>query len=277
METIILNSCAKINIGLNILRKRSDGFHDIETVFYPVKLCDTISFRKADQFRFTCENNLLKNNHDNLIIRAKNKIEKLSGIKISAEIFLAKYIPIGGGLGGGSSNAASTLRGLNMLFDLKLNDIELRNAALELGSDVPFFFENVPCLGTGRGEILEKVDFHFKYPVLIVNPQIHISTKWAFDNVTPEINRKSIKEILLENPSVENFRECFTNDFENVVFSRYPEIKAIKESMYASGAIFSLMSGSGSTVYGIFRTYSNAREVQMKFKNYTSFIHHENI
>ena len=277
METIILNSCSKINVGLNILRKRPDGFHDIETVFYPVRLCDTISFRKSDEFRFICENDLLKNNPDNLIIKAKNKIEELAGVKIKAEILLAKYIPIGGGLGGGSSNAANTLKGLNLLFNLNLKDADLRRAALELGSDVPFFFENVPCLGTGRGEILEVVDFHIKYPILIINPQIHISTRWAFENITPASKPRSLKDILKDNPGVENFRDNFTNDFEEIVFSNHTEIRAIKETMYSSGAFFSLMSGSGSTVYGIFKSYKNAREVQLSFKKYTSFIHYENI
>jgi len=277
METIILNSCSKINIGLNVLRKRSDGFHDIETIFYPVKLCDTISFKKSDEFRFFSNNSTLVDDSNNLIIRAKNKIEELTEEKVKAEITLAKYIPLGSGLGGGSSNAACTLKGLNMLYDLNLSEPRLKKISLELGSDVPFFLKSSPCYGTGRGEDLEEIKLKINQPILIINPRIHISTKWAFENVTPVIRDVPIKEIIKKDITAEDFRQYFTNDFEDVVSKVYPEIGLIKTLMYSSGALFSSMSGSGSTVYGIFSTLEKAREVQKYFKDYLSFIHYEDL
>jgi 4-diphosphocytidyl-2-C-methyl-D-erythritol kinase len=276
METIILNSCSKINLGLNVVRKREDGYHDIETIFYPVKLCDTLSFRKSRNFKFSSNNNILKNNTTNLIIRAKNKLEDLTGIKMDAEITLIKFIPLGGGLGGGSSNAANTLKGLCLLFNLQVPDDQLQKAALELGSDVPFFLNSNPCFASSRGEEMERVNINISNPILIVNPNIHVSTRWAFENVTPVRPKYSLKKIAEKDILLEEFKDHFNNDFEPVVFRTFPEIGRLKEFLYSNGAVFSSMSGSGSTVYGIFSKIEDALEAQNKLETkYLSFIHYE--
>jgi 4-diphosphocytidyl-2-C-methyl-D-erythritol kinase len=278
METIILNSCSKINLGLNVTRKREDGYHDIETIFYPVRLCDTLSFRKASGFRFTSNNESLKNNAMNLVVRAKNKVEEITGLSMDAEITLMKYIPLGGGLGGGSSNAAVTLKGLNLLFKLNLSDSVFRKAALELGSDVPFFIDNVPCFASSRGEEMEKIDFKISKPILIVNPNIHVSTRWAFENVIPSVPECSLRDISFNDLPYSGYAGVFTNDFEKIVFSTFPEIGRVKEFLIHYGAVFALMSGSGSTVYGIFDTIEDTLNAQQKLNiNYLSFIHYENI
>jgi 4-diphosphocytidyl-2-C-methyl-D-erythritol kinase len=277
METIILNSCSKINLGLNVINKREDGYHDIETIFYPVKLCDTLSFRKSAAFSFSSNNTILKNNSSNLIIRAKKKLEEITGSALNAEITLKKYIPLGGGLGGGSSNAAVTLKGLNMLFELNLNDEVLTDIALELGSDVPFFIQNLPCFAASRGEKMEKINFSIAKPILIVNPDIHVNTRWAFENITPKNPACSLREIDFKNTPVEKYKEIIVNDFEEVVFKNFPETGRVKEFLYFYGALFALMSGSGSTVYGIFNSYEDAYNAQTKLNiNYLSFIHNEN-
>jgi 4-diphosphocytidyl-2-C-methyl-D-erythritol kinase len=277
METIILNSISKINIGLNILRKREDGYHDLETIFYPVKLCDTISFKKSSSFRFHTSSEILKNDNSNLVIRAKDKIQNITGEKINAEITLAKYIPFGGGLGGGSSNAATTLKGLNMLYNFNLSEDILKKAALELGSDVPFFLNSVPCYATSRGEELKEIQLRFPHPILIVNPNLHVSTKWAFENIIPKVPEKSLYNLISEYTDIADLRRMINNDFEDVVFSHYPEIKKVKEDLYAYGAVFALMSGSGSTVYGIFDDIDKTLKAQSSFnKNYLTFIDYEN-
>jgi len=182
---------------------------------------------------------------------------------------------LGGGLGGGSSNAACTLRGLCMLYELEISEEKLRNAALELGSDVPFFLNPKPSYATSRGEIIEQIDFRINNPILIVNPGIHISTKWAFENIIPSADRKTLKDAIKENIQPDNFREYYKNDFEDIVMKTYPEIKAIKDHMYDSKASFALLSGSGSTVYGIFNNFDDARNAQNNFSKYLSFIHYE--
>ena len=267
MDEITIKSPAKINLGLNVIRKRSDGFHDIETVFYPLLLSDILKIKKSSKNNFTSNSDELNSKKDNLILSAKTLIEKTFKKKLNVEIILEKNIPIGGGLGGGSSNAALTLIGLNRLFNLNLSFTELSDLALELGSDVPFFLNPQPSYAESRGEKLSPVPIAINYPILLINPGINISTSWAFSEITPTKPEFRIKEIFSE---VENdfksLKNKLKNDFENIVFKKYPEIEKIKINLYELGADFAMMSGSGSSVYGIFNNLQKASYAEDYFK-----------
>lgn len=271
MDKLVVNSPAKINLGLNIISKRSDGYHDLNTIFYPLKLSDKITFTKSDTFNFDSNNSdLLK---ENLIIKAKEQLEKESNKKINTDIYLEKNIPIGAGLGGGSSNAAITLKSLNKLFELGFSEQELKNFALKLGSDVPFFIDPIPSFATSRGEVLKQINLKLEGYLLLVNPGIHISTKWAFDSITLKNNKIELTDIPNQINRNNNIAEILTNDFEDVVFKEYPEIGNIKKKILDSGAYFSLMTGTGSTVYGLFDDLNKVEFIKEEFpKNYFIYI-----
>ncbi len=275
MNSIKLNAPAKINLGLNIVAKRDDGFHNLETFFYPIKsLCDEISISKANSFSFSSNNKLLQLEKNNLITSAHSLLEEYSNRKMNVKIHLAKNIPIGAGLGGGSSDAATTLVGLNKLFDLNIKSIELIKLALTLGSDVPFFIRGQAAVGKSRGEILEYSNLIINNSILVVNPGIHISTKEAFSNIIPKSSGFDYNYFVQSSEIDFAFlKERLTNNFEKYVFEKYPTIKNIKEKMYKSGALFSLMSGTGSTVYGIFNSKSEAQNCSDSFpKEYLKII-----
>ncbi|MFZ1290093.1 MAG: 4-(cytidine 5'-diphospho)-2-C-methyl-D-erythritol kinase [Melioribacteraceae bacterium] len=275
MKKLVLNSPAKINLGLNIISKRNDGFHDLVTFFYPIyDLCDKITFDHSSKFIFDSNNIDLVKDPSNLIQRAVSAIEENLNRKINVRIFLEKIIPIGAGLGGGSSNTASTLMGLNEMFELNISFEKLHQIALKLGSDVPFFINSKPAVGTSRGEVLQISKISIEKVILIINPKIHISTKEAFTNIQPK-STKFDYNYFLKNEEIDYkyLKKNLTNDFENYVFSKYSEIKNIKDTMYNSGAEFSLMSGTGSTVYGVFENYEHAKNVFDLFPNhYFKFI-----
>ena len=242
----------KINLGLNIVSKRNDGYHDIETFFYPVQLKDALEIIEKENIQFSISGSLVDGEYsDNLCLKAyqllKNDFPKLAPI----QMHLHKAIPIGAGLGGGSADAAFTLKLLNKKFDLSLPEKQLMKYALQLGSDCPFFISNKACFATGRGEILEQINLDLSpFKIIVVYPGIHISTSWAFSKVTPVVPVKSIKEIIQQ--PISTWKEELKNDFEKPVFTKYPEIKKIKEELYKEGAVYASMSGSGSAVYGIF-------------------------
>jgi len=266
MKYIEIKSPAKINIGLDIISKRADGYHNLQTIFYPLyELYDIIKIERSNEFSFTSSKKEL-NDDNNLIVKAKNLLEKKFSRKLPVKIHLEKNIPIGAGLGGGSSNAASVLLALNDMFNLGMKKEILIRYALELGSDVPFFIKAKPSIGESRGEILTDVNLNITKPFLIVNPGIHISTKEAFANIKlkeSKIDYKTISEDDLYNISL--FYQLFKNDFEEYVFKTYHEIRDIKNLMIDKGALFSLMSGSGSTVYGIFNDIETADNVRKSF------------
>ena len=249
---------AKINLGLRIHRRRDDGYHDLETVFIPIALTDALEIirpgqdEKTSSLPFTLSGLELPDNPEsNLCIRAYAILKKDFPDLPQVRMHLHKVIPSGAGLGGGSADAAFTLLLLNRMFALDLDRETLIRYAKELGSDCPFFIINKPCYATGRGEQLEKLDLDLSpYRILIVNPGIHINTGFAFSHIQPAVPEKSLKEII-KNP-IERWKEDLQNDFEKVIFPKHPEIGGIKELLYRSGAIFASMSGSGSTVYGIF-------------------------
>ncbi len=261
-----IKSVAKINIGLNVVRKREDGFHDLETFFYPLeKLHDVITIEENSTLEIITDSPALKNHQENLIYKAVKLLEKHSDKEIKVKITLEKNIPIGGGLGGGSSNAAATLVSVNKLLNLNFSTQQLEEIALLLGSDVPFFVKSKPALGFSRGEVLEEFELHLKKPILLVNPNIHISTADAFASIIPKKPPTSIKEILTAFPNPVDWEGKITNDFEQTVFPKFPILQEIKSKLYKYGALFALMSGTGATVYGIFNDQETATEAQKAF------------
>jgi 4-diphosphocytidyl-2-C-methyl-D-erythritol kinase len=252
---VLFPNC-KINLGLHILNKREDGFHNLETVFYPVGLKDALEIIPSKNTNTAVEfssSGLIVdgNTNDNICIKAYQLLKKDFSELPEIEMHLHKAIPMGAGLGGGSSDGAFTLLILNKKFSLNLSTPQLINYAAKLGSDCPFFIINKPCFATGRGEVLDEIAINLSaYKIALINPGIHVNTAWAFSQLTPARPQKSIAAIIAQ--PVTTWRQQLKNDFENPVFEKYPEIKIIKEELYKSGAIYAAMSGSGSTVYGIF-------------------------
>ncbi len=253
---------AKINIGLRITEKRSDGFHNLETLFIPVPLCDILEIVTANTLSITHYGDpySLPNGdiNNDLCIKAYNLLK--SDFDIPPVAFhLYKRIPVGSGLGGGSSNAASTIKGLNSLFTLGLSEEKMANYASKLGSDTSFFIYNRAMYGEGRGEILTECNLPLikeiagnkeKYEIKITSPEIHVSTAEAYSEIVPYVGTP-LKELL--SLPIERWRESVVNDFEKTIFRKHPLLEEIKNDYYRNGALYSAMSGSGSSVYAIFK------------------------
>ena len=262
---IVFPNC-KINLGLRILRKRTDGYHDLETIFYPLHLRDVLEVvqipdgSQQTTTHFTTSGMDAGKEQDNLCMKAYQLLKKDFASLPSINMHLHKAIPSGAGLGGGSSDAAFTLKLLNEKFSLGLNEKQLIGYSVQLGSDCPFFIINKPSYATGRGEILEEINPDLSaYKFIIVYPGIHSSTANAFENINPAVPVKSVKDIV-QRP-VEAWKEELVNDFEKPLFEQHPELRNIKQQLYDSGAVYAAMSGSGSSVYGIFR-----KEMNISFK-----------
>ncbi|WP_420575816.1 4-(cytidine 5'-diphospho)-2-C-methyl-D-erythritol kinase [Ekhidna sp.] len=242
---------AKINLGLNIVSKREDGYHNIESCFYPIPWHDSLEVIEAASFTF-CSYGLEipGDSSSNLCVKAYELLK--ADFKIPAvEIHLLKNIPMGAGLGGGSADGAFTLKMLNELFELGLTNLQLEAYALQLGSDCPFFIKNQSAIARGRGEQLEPIDLDLSgYYLAIHNPGIHVSTKDAYTGVTPHQPKSSVSEIIRK--PIENWKETLKNDFEASIFPNHPEIEQLKKEMYEVGAVYASMTGSGSTVFGVF-------------------------
>ncbi len=247
----------KINLGLNIIAKRNDGFHDLETVFYPLLIEDAVELIQSEKTEFTISGLPVAGNAvDNLCVKAYQLLKKDFPDLPQVKIHLHKTIPMGAGLGGGSADGAFMLKLINDKFNLHISDYDLLKYAEQLGSDCPFFILNKPCFATGRGEILEEINLNLKgYKIVLVHPGIHINTAWAFSKIKPSFPLNSIKEIIQQPNST--WKEELKNDFEEPVFSQYPEIKKIKDNLYNMGAVYSSMTGSGSAVFGIFEKEKN--------------------
>ncbi len=249
---------AKINIGLRIIRKRSDNYHDIQTVFYPIHLSDELEIVKADRHEFY--SNIKLDDDANLCLRALDFFCERTGINAEVKMVLKKNIPVGAGLGGGSSDAAAVLLALQDIYGHPLCEIELLNIAEQLGSDVPFFLKKAPAYATGKGEMIEPLKYRLNAFILTVTPDVGVSTPLAYSLVTPSGEKaESLREVLLGlGDEIHRYKDTVVNDFEKPVFGKFPVIGQIKSEMYASGADFALMSGSGSSVYGFFRTRPDA-------------------
>jgi 4-diphosphocytidyl-2-C-methyl-D-erythritol kinase len=247
---MILFPHAKINIGLNILGKREDGYHGISSVFYPVKQCyDVLEITEQQHFSFVKKGIDIPKG-ENLCEKAFHLLKKDFSIS-NVAIQLHKHIPIGAGLGGGSADAALTLMGLNQLFELELNKTQLKKYALQLGADCPFFIDDRPALVEGIGEKLSPIDLDLSvFEIRLVMPGIHISTAEAYAGVSPKIPKNPLRE-LIKLP-IEKWKGKIKNDFEKSIFIKHPKLQSIKEQLYKEDAIYAAMSGSGSTIYGFF-------------------------
>ncbi|MGB3076729.1 MAG: 4-(cytidine 5'-diphospho)-2-C-methyl-D-erythritol kinase [Chitinophagales bacterium] len=249
----------KINIGLRILNQREDGYHNLVSVFYPVQWCDALEIVRSNEFGFQTEGIMINgSNADNICVKAYNLLQQLYELP-PVKMVLLKNIPIGAGLGGGSSDGAFTLKMLNEFFELHITNGELKAYALQLGSDCPFFIENKPMFVTGKGEQLAPVEINLSgYCIVILYPEIAVNTAWAFQEYSKANNSNSAEDdannftIQLQQP-VSSWKDIIVNDFEAIVIRQHPEIEALKKQLYASGALYASMSGSGSAVYGIFQ------------------------
>jgi 4-diphosphocytidyl-2-C-methyl-D-erythritol kinase len=248
---------AKINIGLYITERRPDGFHNIETVFFPIpSLCDILEIlplkNQVGKIKFTQSGLKVEGDPEsNLCLKAFRIISKHINLP-PISMHLHKQIPMGAGLGGGSADGAFALNMLNQLTKEPLPVNILSEIALELGSDCPFFLTNETCFGMGRGEKLEQLDLNLHgYNIVIVNPGVHINTALAYKKSNPATAPFNLRK--LENIAIAKWNELVSNDFEKVVFLDYPEVLRIKNELYSMGAVYSSMSGSGSTVFGIFK------------------------
>ncbi len=244
---------AKINLGLNILAKRDDGFHDIASVFYPVAWADVLEILPAADFSFSSSGLPIPGAQDgNLVIKAFQILQQ-AGLLVSKNvgIHLHKVLPMGAGIGGGSADGAFALRMFNEIFSLKLSTMELQTFAAQMGSDCPFFIENIPKFCYGRGTDFEAIDLNLKGKyILMVNPEIHVSTAEAYAGVKPRQPVDDIRDIIRK--PIETWQGMLVNDFEASVLQKYPKISQVKEELYKMGAGYASMTGSGSTVYGIF-------------------------
>ena len=257
MKTVKLNSYAKVNIGLKLLHKRIDGYHDISTVFQEIDLYDeiTISRSSGSALAFSSNVDWLKNDQHNLCVIAYNRIKDLYDIG-GVDINLVKNISKGSGLGSGSSNAAAVMKGLRKIFNLEVTDKVLEKIGKEIGADVPFFIRGATQIGEGIGEKLSDVRYTIDGSFLIITPNISIDTKWAYSQIKNVLDNAAsstkFSDLFCGKTISLDTLKFFENDFESVVFPTYPEIGAIKSELIALGAKFASLSGSGSTVFGIF-------------------------
>jgi len=257
---------AKINLGLNIVEKRSDGFHNIETVFYPINWCDALEvienkeFQKGDEkINLSISGILVEGNtQDNLIAKAYKLVDAAYNLP-PVKAHLHKVIPMGAGLGGGSSDAAFFIKLLNDKFSLNLSATEQLNFTKQLGSDCAFFIENKPVYASGKGDVFSEVKIDLsRYCVVVVYPAVHSNTALAYKGVVLIKPQKNIQSIITS--EIEIWKEELTNDFEKTIFIQHPELQNIKSIFYTKGALYASMSGSGSAVYSIFKNDIDVQE-----------------
>jgi len=254
---------AKINIGLRILKKRQDGYHEIETVFHRINLFDEIAVVPSDSISLVSSHPTLPVDDNNICLRAAKRLQEHLGIQKGATISLVKNIPMGAGLGGGSSDAAATLLCLLSMWKVGITHESLLSIALELGSDVPYFLKEGSAYATGRGEKLEYFALEVPYWIVCAYPEIHISTAWAYSqtSVRPEKAETPLKQIILEKirrPA--ELSGLIRNDFEPLILRTHEPVIIARQALYDSGAVFAQLSGSGSAVYGFFKGEAEALE-----------------
>lgn len=273
--------CAKINLGLNITEKRADGYHNLETVFFPIPICDALEIKTMDE-RFpsnvACDlkvtgNNVCCNENDNLIVKAYNMIAADFDIpRVHAHLY--KNIPSEAGLGGGSSDAAYMIRLLDQRFRINIGNAEMEKYAARLGADCPFFITAEPSYAEGIGEILSPVNITNNnledYSLVVVKPQIAVSTKEAFSNITPRKPLMCCREIVAQ--PIETWKDALCNDFEESVFGIYPQLNDIKNRIYTLGAAYAQMSGSGSSLFGIFKSDVDEQSIKNEFADCRTFV-----
>lgn len=279
MTEVFLKAYAKINIGLNIISKRPNGYHNVETIFQQIDLHDVIKLSKNQKSEIVIISNdsSLPIDEKNICYRAADYFFKAVGKRFGLVIEIEKNIPVGAGLGGGSSNAASVLKGIKQLFNISIADAELAQISSKLGADVPFFLMGKTAFASGIGDVLTRIKLHLPDHCLLIYPNLKISTEWAYKNFNFDLT-KSKKIIKLSRINHNHFdffelRKFLHNDFEEVAFREYPLLKDIKELLYTKGAVFASMSGSGSSIYGLFAKYEDAVEAKKIFpKSYQNFL-----
>ena len=271
-----LHAYAKINIGLHVLGKRIDGFHNIETIVKEIDLFDVIELEPHKSVEMTADSILVPIDENNLCMKAALLLQSEMKVEEGVMIHLKKNIPVGAGLGGGSSDAATVLRGLNKFWNLKLSNERLVELAEQIGADVPFFIEGGCAYATGKGNVLDHFSLNIPYYIVTVTPIIYISTKWAYKNISvyrdgkaTDLKTKITKQI----SSPGKLKSIVQNDFEELIFKTYPEVENVKKKLLDSGAVFALMSGSGSSVFGFFKDEQDAATAISSFPgNYCTSI-----
>ncbi len=269
---VVFSNC-KINLGLHIVAKRADGFHDIETIFYPIPFYDVIEIIEAPEFTFTTTGLTIPSTPDNnLCVKAYHLLKKDFVNLPPVHLHLQKNIPMGAGIGGGSANAAYTLVLLNQKFKLALSHTQLKTYAAQLGSDCAFFIENKPCYATGRGEILQSLNIDLKdYYIALVFSALHVNTAEAFAGITIQKPTLSCKDTI--NYSIQEWAKNLKNDFETSIFKIHPSLSEAKNVLYQLGATYASMTGSGSTIYGLFNKKNiDKNSLSNKLQSYQHYI-----
>ncbi|MDQ1151013.1 4-diphosphocytidyl-2-C-methyl-D-erythritol kinase [Sphingobacterium zeae] len=266
---MILFANAKINIGLQVIAKRPDGYHELNSVLYPLPIYDIIELSEigsAETILNMQGEHIPGNRVDNLCLRAFLLLKEDHDIP-SVSIDLIKQIPIGAGLGGGSADASFVLKGLNALFHLNLTNEQLEGYAARLGADCPFFVANNPVFATGIGTDFKPLDLNLDaYHIAVIMPNIHISTVEAYSGVQPKMSEIKLEEAI--RLPIQEWKFHIRNDFEDGIFERYPLLKEIKEALYQKGAVYASMSGSGAAIYGIFWKKTDLTELEKYGKIY---------
>lgn len=259
---------AKINLGLHVLRKRSDGDHDIETVLHRIDWADTITAAPADTLSLTCSDPALPTDEDNLCLQAAHRLAAAFDVTTGADLHLEKRVPYGAGLGSGSSDAAATLRLLVRLWDLDPSSEQLRKIGSAIGADVPFFLTHAPAAyATGRGATLSPLSndgdpYRLSFPLLVAVPPVEVSTPWAYAQVTPrDVDRPDLRRVVRANDPA-HWRSALSNDFEAPVLEAKPSVARVRNALTGTGAAYVSVSGSGSAVYGVFEIPKAAREAR---------------
>jgi len=260
VKKLQLKAPAKVNYRLDVLGKRADGYHELRMIMQRVDLCDDIEIVLSERpgIRVACGRAGVPDGPGNIAWRAADALVKLSGREVGIDIAITKKIPVAAGLGGGSSDAATVLMGVNELLELGLSDEELMEIGVKLGADVPFFIFKKPALAEGIGDQLSALEEVPELWIVLVNPGIHVSTAWVYQNL--QLTRKEEAAIVSRSySSLDEVCAVLSNDLEPVTFGRFPAVRELKEQMLTAGARGSLMSGSGSTVFGLFADESSAR------------------
>lgn len=254
---------AKINLGLHVLRRRPDGYHEVETVLLPIGWHDLLTVEMAEAFHFSCSDPTLPTDERNLCVRAAHALAAAAGIEPRGALHLDKRVPHGAGLGGGSSDAAHTLRLLADFWDLHVPTLTLHAIAANLGSDVPFFLYDEAMLATGRGEALEPLaddPYRLPYALAVLMPPVQVSTANAYALIEPTASDRPDLQALVRSNDLDRWRRELVNDFEGPVCARHPEIRASREYLLKAGAGYAALSGSGAAVYGVFERPTDARQ-----------------
>lgn len=261
---------AKINLGLSITEKRADGYHNLETIFYPLPIEDAlevveVTYSPHKYTLFQTGLSIEGDTDSNLVVKAYKLLDKDFNLP-NIEIHLHKHIPSGAGLGGGSADAAFMLRMLNEMFQLKLSTIQLETYAAKLGADCAFFIQNRPTFAEGVGNLFSPIDFSLKgYQYLLVKPDVFVSTRDAFAHIIPHRPHYAVREVIKQ--PITEWKNCLLNDFEASVFPQFPIIGEIKEKLYQHGALYASMSGSGSSVFALFKPEDHIPQID--FENQT--------